>query len=135
MNENDIADVGKIQIKITKKKLPKFWEREMNERLKKNKCLVAESDKKVVGFIIGGIRSWEFGIEKSGWIEILGVEPDYMGRGIGRKLGKAILKIFKDNGIKIVYTAVRWDSGDLLSFFKNLGFERSDFINLERCIE
>ncbi|MEW5760309.1 MAG: GNAT family N-acetyltransferase, partial [Candidatus Thermoplasmatota archaeon] len=68
-------------------------------------------------------------------IEILGVEPDYMGRGIGRKLGKAILKIFKDNGIKIVYTAVRWDSGDLLSFFKNLGFERSDFINLERCIE
>jgi len=29
-----------------------------------------------------------------------------------------------------VYTAARWDSVDLLSFFKSVGFNRSNFINL-----
>jgi hypothetical protein len=28
--------------------------------------------------------------------------------------------------------SARWDSTDLLSFFKSIGFERSEFINLER---
>ncbi|CAO0821527.1 hypothetical protein DFAR_2460002 [Desulfarculales bacterium] len=28
-------------------------------------------------------------------------------------------------------TAVRWDSGDMLAFFKNLGFDRYPLINLQ----
>jgi len=34
--------------------------------------------------------------------------------------------------VKKIYTSVRWDSTDLLSFFKAVGFERSDFINLRK---
>ena len=36
---------------------------------------------------------------------------------------------------KDIYTSVRWDSTDLLSFFKTLGFQRSDFINLHKSLE
>ena len=59
-----------------------------------------------------------FGIEKSAWIATLGVNPEFMGQGIGERLSKEILQYYKKEGIKNVYTSVRWDSTDLLSFLK-----------------
>jgi ribosomal protein S18 acetylase RimI-like enzyme len=58
-----------------------------------------------------------------------------MGRGIGESLAKEIFKIYKETGITSVYTSVRWDSTDLLSFFKTLGFDRSNFINLRKILD
>ena len=43
-----------------------------------------------------------------------------------------IFKSYEAQGITRVYTSVRWDSTDLLSFFRTLDFERSDFINLTK---
>jgi L-amino acid N-acyltransferase YncA len=95
-------------------------------------CIVAEKDRNVAGFVVGSIKEWVFGVERSGWIEMIEVEPKVMGMGIGRHLGDALLKIFKDEGIKEIYTTVEWDSGDLIAFFKSIGFNKSSFINLER---
>jgi GNAT superfamily N-acetyltransferase len=95
--------------------------------------LGAELDENIVGFIIGEIRIWEFGIgEKTGWIRILGVDPDFQRRGIGRKLGEALLEHFKRRGIKRVRTMAEWYTGDLISFFKSLGFEMLNMIPLEK---
>lgn len=93
-------------------------------------CLVAETDDAVAGFIVGSIKDWGFGVERTGWIEIVGVSPEHMGKGIGKALGEALISYFRDKGIKEVYTSVRWDSGDLIEFFKSLGFDKSGFINL-----
>ena len=97
-------------------------------------CLVAELDSQVVGFIISYILTLGFGIEKSAWIATLGVKPEYMGQEIGRKMATKIFEYYQSMGIKNVYTSVRWDSTDLLSFFKTLGFDRSNFINLRKTI-
>jgi ribosomal protein S18 acetylase RimI-like enzyme len=94
-------------------------------------CLVAEIEKRVAGFIIGCIKEWGFGLERSGWIEMIEVDPKQMGKGIGKSLGEALIKYFKDEGIREVYTSVKWDSGDLIAFFKSIGFNKSSFINLE----
>ncbi len=95
--------------------------------------LGAELDKNIVGFIIGEMRIWEFGIgEKTGWIRILGVDPDFQGRGIGRKLGEALLEHFERRGIKRVRTMAEWYTGDLISFFKSLGFNMLNMIPLEK---
>jgi len=94
-------------------------------------CLVAETEKRVAGFIIGCIKEWGFGVERSGWIEMIEVDPKHMGKGIGKSLGEALIKYFKDEDIKEVYTTVKWDSGDLITFFKSIGFNKSNFINLE----
>jgi N-acetylglutamate synthase-like GNAT family acetyltransferase len=72
---------------------------------------------------------------KSAWIATLGVDPTCMGQGIGESLAKEIFSYYKGQGIENVYTSVRWDSTDLLSFFKTLGFDRSNFINLRKVIE
>jgi GNAT superfamily N-acetyltransferase len=95
--------------------------------------LGAELDENIVGFIIGEIRIWEFGIgEKTGWIRILGVDPDFQRLGIGRKLGEALLEHFERRGIKRVRTMAEWYTGDLISFFKSLGFNMLNMIPLEK---
>jgi len=55
-----------------------------------------------------------------------------MGKGIGLKLAGKICEVYKNKGIKNIYSSVLWDSTDVLSFFKKLGFERSEFINLKK---
>lgn len=92
--------------------------------------LVAETDDAVAGFIVGSIKDWGFGVKHTGWIEIVGVSPEHMGKGIGKALGEALIGHFRGKEIKEVYTSVRWDSGDLIEFFKSIGFDKSSFINL-----
>jgi hypothetical protein len=58
-----------------------------------------------------------------------------MGQGLGARMAEEIFKFYTAEGIKNVYTSVRWDSTDLLSFFKTLGFDRSDFINLRKVMK
>jgi ribosomal protein S18 acetylase RimI-like enzyme len=90
---------------------------------------------KVVGYMISYIVFGGFGLEKGAWISTLGVDPKFMGRGIGKKLAEEILAVYREKGINDIYTSVRWDSVDLLSFFKTLGFDRSNFINLRKELD
>ena len=72
-----------------------------------------------------------FGAEECAYIATMGVHPRYMDRGIGVGMTKEVFAFYKAKGISRVYTSVCWDSTDLLSFFKNVGFERSNYINLQ----
>ena len=99
-----------------------------------NASLVAEIRGKVVGFMISYITAGNFGTAKIAWIAMFGVDPKYMGQQIGKSLAKGIFGYYQEKGVKKIYTSVRWDSTDILSFFKTLGFERSDFINLRKVL-
>lgn len=94
--------------------------------------LVAEVDGNVIGYIFSTTLYAGFGIKRSAWIMAIGVYPEYMGQGIGLQLAEKVCEIYREKGIKNIYSSVRWDSTDVLSFFKKLGFERSEFINLKR---
>ncbi len=109
----------------------KFIEQQISESGGKL-SLVAEINGRVVGYMISTTLYAGFGIKKSAWIMAIGVHPEYMGQGIGLNLARKICDIYKEKGIKNIYSSVLWDSTDVLSFFKKLGFERSDFINLKK---
>ncbi len=94
--------------------------------------LVVETNGKVAGYMISTTLYAGFGIGKSGWIVSIGVHPDYMGQGLGLKLANRICDIYREKGVKSIYSSVIWDSIDVLSFFKKLGFTRSEFINLKK---
>lgn len=96
---------------------------------------VAEHEGEVIGYMHSYISSGGFGMEKSAWISMIGVEPDYMGEGIGKRLAEQALIYYKAQNIRNVYASVSWDSTDILSFFKTLGFDRSDYVNLKKSLE
>ncbi|MCG6893653.1 MAG: GNAT family N-acetyltransferase [Desulfobacteraceae bacterium] len=133
----DADEIAKIYSAITQKTARTDFKRLIRQHAQNEEeaCLVAEIDGRVVGFMISYILTLGFGIEKSAWIATLGVNPAHMGEGIGNRLATEIMDIYRERGIRNVYTSVRWDSTDLLSFFKNLGFNRSNFINLRKVME
>lgn len=132
--EADVSEIVRIQEAITRRKVSAEFGRKVRSYVRKKGglSLVAEVEGQVAGYLIGDVKTWGFGVEESGWIEMVGVHPDHMGSGLGKKLGAALLKNFRAKGINRIYTSVRWDWGDMLAFFKSLDFEQSDFINLEK---
>jgi len=137
LQKEDADEISRIYAAITMKPVSKDFIRVIEEHASKENdaCFVAERQGKVMGFMISYILTAGFGMPNSAWIATLGVDPNFMGQGIGASLAREIFKYYKDKGIENVYTSVRWDSTDMLSFFKTLGFDRSNFINLRKTID
>jgi predicted N-acetyltransferase YhbS len=133
----DSEDISRIQESITKEKNTIDYHKIVQEEVKKDNSVnvVAEIDGRVVGFIITYLLHGGFGLEKSAWIGLFGVEPKYMGSGIGKRMAKKVFDELTRMNIKNVFTSVKWDSFDILSFFKSLGFDRCQFINLKKIID
>ncbi|MHA1543083.1 MAG: GNAT family N-acetyltransferase [Candidatus Hodarchaeales archaeon] len=131
LNETDISVIALLDEKITGTPRPEMWNKEIMHYLKSNSiCLVAEVQDQVMGFMIGTVRPWLFGIECGGWIEVFGVHPEHTAKGIGKKLGVRLFDEFKRRKVKEVHTCVEWGSTDLLEFFKTLGMTNSEYITL-----
>lgn len=135
---DDVDEICEIFSLITNKGVDADFKRMVLERAQKvgleDGHFVAELHGKIVGFMISYILPFGFGAEDCAYIATMGVHPKYMDQGIGAGMTKEIFMFFKSRGITNVYTSVRWDSTDLLSFFKTMGFERSNYINLKQSL-
>jgi len=126
LDELDISDVTSIDEKIGGEYRPEVWEARIGYYLRRDPegPVAAEADGRVVGFMLGEVRSGEFGLEEpTGWIEVLGVDPDFRGGGVGKKLAEAMLEHFRELGATSVRTFVDEDREDIGKFFESLGFE------------
>ena len=131
MKGSDIDSIISLDKNISDVVRPEMWESEIMHYLNNNSIsLVAEIQKQVVGFMIGTVHKWLFGIENGGWIEVLGVHPEHTAKGVGKKLGNTLFEEFKNQGVNVVYTCVEWTSSDLLEFFRTLEMTKSNFITL-----
>jgi ribosomal protein S18 acetylase RimI-like enzyme len=137
MKKTDAEAIGKIAAAIEKKPSPLDFKQIVSEEVKRkvDTSYVAEIKGKVVGFMISYMTYGNFGADRCAWIAMFGVDPKWMGQGIGKRLAEEIFKIYKEKGVTEIFTSVRWDATDILSFFKTLGFERSNFINLWKKVE
>ncbi len=138
LTAGDIPQVIAIHSALTKKKAYRRWVQKMvKDHLRKQEGVgfVAEKKGQMVGFIIGEMKGEGFGLEKSGWLEVVMVHPRHMGTGVGYAMARKLFDYFKRRGIRDVYTSVKWDAVDMLSFFKSLGFDRSTFINLIKHVD
>jgi ribosomal protein S18 acetylase RimI-like enzyme len=135
----DLDAIVEIDRKVLGKARRDFWEKKIevpNPRYPLS-GLTAEIEGKVIGFILGEVSGWEFGIPDTvGWISTIGVDPEYQHKGIARKLSQEFIKYLKAIGVGVVYTLVNWSDWDLLKFFRAMGFTRGgEMINLELKIE
>jgi ribosomal protein S18 acetylase RimI-like enzyme len=137
LRKEDADEVSRIYAAITLQAVDQDFKKVVEDHAQREEeaCFVAEREGKVVGFMISYILTAGFGMAKSAWIATLGVDPKFMGQEIGANLAEEIFKYYKSRGIENVYTSVRWDSTDMLSFFKARGFDRSNFINLRKIIK
>ena len=136
---SDLDAIVEIDRKVLGKVRRDFWRKKIelpNPRYPLS-GLVAEVEGKVIGFIVGEVSGWEFGIpETVGWISTIGVDPDHQHRGVARELSQEFIKNLKSIGVSVVYTLVNWSDWDLLKFFRAMGFTRGgEMINLELKIE
>lgn len=137
MNPADSEAILKIYKYITKRSDVVDFKQMMDEQVlrEENACFVAEHQGRLVGYIISYLLTGGFGVQQSAWIPMFGVEPDFMGRGIGHQLAEAVFTYYKSKNIENVYTSVRWYDTDVLSFLRTLGFDRSEFINLKKRLD
>ncbi len=134
LTREDLPTIAEIDTKLLGQQRPGYWEMKLSlmEKHAQNTSLVAELEGKVVGFIIGGVSRWEFGIpENVGWIDTIGVDPDYQRQGIARRLFEHMTQALKDRGVESIYTLVTRRDWRLINFFRHLGFQEGDTITLE----
>ena len=137
LRTKDLPQIVRIEEAITKTKVSQQKKAFLRDHIQKegSVSLVAQVEGQVVGFIISEILTNSFGLDQGGWIENFGILPQYMGQGIGRTLARHLFEVYRKKKIFEIYTSVRWDSVDLLSFFKSIGFDRSSFINLYKKLD
>ena len=147
LDENDLDAVVGIDKRVVGKERRDFWKRKIAYAgIYPRPALVAEIEGKVVGFILGYVSGWEFGVPDTiGWIDTLGVDPAYQRRGIGKALFNELLEIFKRSGreetvetetrkvegVNVVYTLASWTDWDLLQFYHAMGFQKGEMLNLK----
>ena len=137
LDELDIGSIVRIDERITGIYRPEVWEQRAGYYLRRDPdaSQVAEVDGKVVGFMLGELRAGEFGLEEpSGWIERFGIDPDYRGRALGRRMFEAICTHFKAEGATSVRTLVDRNDASLAGFLRAIGFGDSPLTALERAI-
>ena len=134
LKKEDLEAIVKIDEKVLGESRKDYWERKLEALGSKSAqtSFAAEVQGKVVGFILGDISGWEFGVPDTiGWIDTIGVDPAYQKKGIATALANELIRGLKGVGVKTVYTLVSWNDWDLLQFFHAMGFGRGDMINLE----
>jgi len=134
MAPSDLDQIVEIDIKVLGKPRPEYWEMKFELVGKRSQVspLVAELDGRVIGFIIGDVSRWEYGVpENIGWIDTIGVDPDYQKKGIAKILFTEMTKNLKKVGVDTIYTFVTRRDWKLLKFFNSMGFQKGDMVNLE----
>jgi ribosomal protein S18 acetylase RimI-like enzyme len=126
LTELDLDGIVRIGEKTRHRYEPDLWENRVAYYLRRapEGSVVAEIGGEVAGFMLGDIRSGEFGIEEScGWVEVLGVDPACAGRGVGRALAAEMLQRYRQQGVRKVRTMVDSSMPEVEAFFTRLGFE------------
>jgi ribosomal protein S18 acetylase RimI-like enzyme len=133
----DIEAVGALDTRITGLAKPDYWRKAYGRYGTRpdRYFLVAERDGKVVGFILGEVRAWEFGSPPAGWVFALGVDPGSREGGVGSRLFAALIARMKTSGVTLVRTMLARDDALNMAFFRSQGMMGGAFIQLEMPIE
>jgi ribosomal protein S18 acetylase RimI-like enzyme len=141
IHEGDVEAIVQIDALVTGNKRAGFWRGilaayvaaggEQQEGLSPDLCQIAELDGKVVGFMVGDIQAWQFGMPRSGRIVTVGVHPDHRRSGIGSELMEAMLDVFRKFRVHRLHCLV--EAGDPLhDFFTANGLEETGILTLAK---
>lgn len=123
----------------TGERKPDYWRRVFEDFLGGDRAwpcvgLAAEVDGRLVGYLLGEVRAFEFGSEACGWIFAVGVAPGSTRLGVASTLLAESGRRFRQAGVGRVRTMVPRSNVPVLSFFRSNGFVAGSFVQLERDV-
>lgn len=130
MVPEDVSKILAIDQKLVGKERSPSWPQRVTRYLEMYYpplCHVAEINGQVVGFILGDIRGWEYALAPGGWIDIMGVAPEFQGQGIGTKLVEAFVGECRQLKME-TRIVVREADSRLHRFLAEVGFHRGELI-------
>ena len=136
LSPDDLARVVEIDARHRGRAVPGYWRRVCDDFLVRDRtrlrvALGAEVGGRLVGYLLGEVRAFEFGSEPCGWIFAIGVDPAHAREGIASGLLAEACTRFRAGGIGRVRTMVRRADVPVLSFFRAHGFAAGEFAQLE----
>ena len=135
----DLDQVIDIDATVTGLEKRKYWaavyRRYGSGQQAERQFLVALANGRVIGFVIGEIRDWEFGSPPCGWVFAIDVDPRARLGGVGTKLLQAISDHFRRAGVGKLRTLLALDNTLIMSFFRSQGMMAGPLISLEMDID
>jgi len=86
---------------------------------------VAELEGVIIGTVMTGYDGHR------GWLNYLGVHPDYRGSGCGRALVEFSIKKLKELGCPKINLQIRSSNTGVIDFYSRLGFTEHDVISMQ----
>lgn len=125
----DLPAISALDARLTGLDKPDYW-RDM--LAPERNLLVAESESgKLLGFIAGEVRAWEFGQPAAGWVFAIQIEPKQRERGVASALFEALVTRFREKGVTRVRTLVDRKDHLILSFFRAQGMVAGPSLQLD----
>ena len=139
VRRSDLDQVIDLDATVTGLEKRKYWlsvlRRYGSGRHDEQQFLVALLEDRVVGFVIGEVRDWEFGSPPCGWVFAIDVDPQARLAGVGTRLLQAISAKFRRIGVRKLRTMLALDNTLILSFFRSQGMMAGPLIALEMDLE
>ena len=100
-------------------------------------CLVAETNGKIVGFILGNtIEKEGTAWKKYGYVSWIGVDQEYQRSNLGNRLYRRLEDRLEEEGVRMVIADTDADNEKAITFFKALGFSvRSDHVWMAKTLK
>ena len=137
----DLGRIAQLDERVTGLLKRDYWddvyERFATRRTEERFFLVAEDGEagRLLGYIIGEVRAWEFGSSPCGWVFALAVDPDTRLQGVGEQLFREISAAFRATGVKTMRTMVPRENRLHMAFFRSEGMVAGPYIELEMELE
>lgn len=139
VRRGDLEQIIAIDATVTGLEKQRYW-RSVYRRYglagkQPRQFLVAVADGRVLGFVIGEVRDWEFGSPPCGWVFAINVDPQARQSGVGTRLLHALEAAFRRAGVRTMRTMLARENTLILSFFRSQGMMAGSLIPLERELE
>ena len=139
LRKDDLEPVIALDARIVGRRRDEYFGVKLDMALKETGVevsLAGELDGMFVGFLIARVFYGEFGLtEPVAVLEVLGVDPDFRGRGVGRAMVRQLRTNLLGLGVKMLHTEVSWDDPQMMSFFQHEGFAPAPRICLNLDLE
>lgn len=135
---SDLDAILRIDEKLSGEARKEYWQKRFELVMLRPPwmSLVAETDGRVVGFVFGWVGQSEFGIhDPVAWLDLIGVDPPYRGRGVGQALVERFVASGRElRAIRKVATLIDLAQADVREFFVRLGFRHGPMVQMEKPV-